>query len=285
LQKYNLVANNIIFNFLDFFTIFTQKRLNTFTYKNTAINYSDSGKGNTVLLIHGFLEDSTMWVDLTSHIDKRYRVIAVDLLGHGKSDCYGYVHTMEDQADMLFALISELRLRKVSLVGHSMGGYIALAFAELYPDNVRSLILLNSSAQPDSEERKINRDRAIDVVKKNSNAFIRMATQNLFDKHAHNLFADKIEAFTQQALKTPLQGIIASLEGMKIRIDREALLHFSPYPKLIIASENDTIIPLNDIKNQVSGAEVTFEIIPGGHVSTIEQEPKIASIITSFLKS
>lgn len=258
--------------------------MNTFTYKNTVINYSDSGKGNTILLIHGFLEDSNMWIDLTSHLDKRFRVIAVDLLGHGKSDCYGYVHTMEDQADMLFALISELRLRKVSLIGHSMGGYIALAFAELYPDNVRSLILLNSSAQPDSEERKINRDRAIDVVKKNSTAFIRMATQNLFDSEAHNLFADKIEAFTQQALKTPLQGIIAALEGMKVRIDREALLHFSPYPKLIIASENDTIIPLNDIKNQVAGAEVTFEIIPGGHVSTIEQSDIVADLIFSFLK-
>lgn len=258
--------------------------MKTFNYKNTTIYYSDLGKGNAVLLVHGFLEDSFMWNDLTLHLKTRYRVISVDLLGHGKSECYGYVHTMEDQADMLFALISELRLRKISLIGHSMGGYIALAFAELFPDNVRSLILSNSSAQPDSDERKINRDRAIDVVKKNSNAFIRMATQNLFDKDAHNLFADKIEAFTQQALKTPLQGIIAALEGMKIRIDREALLHFSPYPKLIIASENDTIIPLEDIKNQVEGAEVTFEIIPGGHVSTIEQESKIATIITSFLK-
>ena len=258
--------------------------MNTFTYKNTTVNYNDSGKGNTVLLIHGFLENSNIWIDLTSQLNKRYRVISVDLLGHGKSECYGYIHTMEDQADMLFALISELRLRKVSLVGHSMGGYVALAFAELYPDNVRSLTLLNSSAQPDSEERKINRDRAIDVVKKNSTAFIRMATQNLFNSEAHNLFANKIEAFTQQALKTPLQGIIAALEGMKIRIDREALLHFSPYPKLIIASENDTIIPLEDIKNQVTDTEVTFKIIPGGHVSTIEQSDMVVSIISQFLK-
>ncbi len=258
--------------------------MKTFIYKNTIINYSQSGKGNAVLFVHGFLEDSSMWKQLIPHLEKRYRVISVDLLGHGKSDCYGYVHTMEDQADMLFALISELRLRKISLIGHSMGGYIALAFAELYPDHLRSLVLLNSSAQPDSEERKINRDRAIEVVKKNSAAFVRMATQNLFDPEAHKLFAAEIEAFTQQALKTPLQGIIAALEGMKIRIDREALLHFSPYPKLVIASENDTIIPLDDIKNQVESAEVTFEIIPGGHVSTIEQSKSVSEIISSFLK-
>lgn len=258
--------------------------MKTFIYKNTTVNFDESGKGNVVLLIHGFLEDLSMWTDLTSHLDKRYRVISVDLLGHGKSDCYGYVHTMEDQADMLFALISELRLRKISLIGHSMGGYIALAFAELYPDNVRSLILLNSSAQQDTPERKINRDRAIDVVKKNSSTFIKMATQNLFDTNAHKLFTNEIEAFTQQALKTPLQGVIAALEGMKTRIDREALLHFSPYPKLVIASENDTIIPLNDIKNQIQDADVTFEVIPGGHVSTIEQKTAVASTIISFLK-
>lgn len=266
------------------FTIFAKKDLKNFSYKNTNIHYSESGKGKAVLLVHGFLEDSLMWHQLIPDLEKRYRVISVDLLGHGNSDCYGYIHSMEDQADMLFSLISELRLRKVSIVGHSMGGYVALAFAELYPDNVRSLILLNSSAQPDTEDRKINRDRAIEVVKKNSNAFIRMATQNLFDKEAHDLYPDKIEAFTQQALKTPLQGIIAALEGMKIRVDREALLHFSPYPKLIIASENDTIIPLNDIKNQVASADVTFEMIPGGHVSTIEQSDMVTEIIVSFLK-
>lgn len=255
-----------------------------FNYKNTTVYYDDQGKGTTVVLLHGFLEDHFMWNELLLLLSKRYRVIAVDLLGHGKSECYGYVHTMEDQADMLFALISHLRLRKVSLIGHSMGGYIALAFAELYPDNVRSLTLLNSSAQADSEERKINRDRAIEVVKKNSNAFIRMATQNLFDQNSHKKFPKEIEAFTQRALKTPLQGIIASLEGMKIRIDREALLHFSPYPKMIIAAENDSIIPLHDIEEQVKDTEVVFHIVKGGHVSTIESFEEISEHILLFLR-
>lgn len=258
--------------------------MKSFNYKNTNIFYSEYGKGNAVLLLHGFLEDATMWANLVPQLEKRYRVITVDLLGHGQSDSYGYIHTMEDQADMLFALMAELRLRKISLIGHSMGGYIALAFAELYPDHLRSLVLLNSSAQPDSNDRKMNRDRAIEVVKKNSTVFVRMATQNLFSSEAHELYTDAISTFTEQALKTPLQGIIASLEGMKIRIDREALLHFSPYAILVIASENDTIIPLNDIKNQVANTEVTFEVIPGGHVSTIEQPKAIADIIRPFLR-
>lgn len=258
--------------------------MKTFNYKNTDIYFTDNGKGNAVVLLHGFLEDHTIWNEVSSLLSKKFRVISVDLLGHGKSDCYGYIHTMEDQADMLSALLTELRLRKVSLAGHSMGGYIALAFAELYPEHVRSLILLNSSAQADSDERKQNRDRAIEVVKKNSNAFIRMATQNLFDNEAHNLYAEKISDFTTRALKTSLQGIIASLEGMKIRIDREALLHFGPYPKLVIASESDTIIPLTDIQEQTAGTDVTVKIVKGGHVSLIEQEAIVGDSIMLFLK-
>lgn len=258
--------------------------MKNFSYKNNKINYSDTGKGNTVMLLHGFLENIVVWNELTEHLSKRYRVIAVDLLGHGKSDCNGYIHTMEDQADMLFSLILHLRLRKVSLIGHSMGGYIALAFAELYPDHVRSLILLNSTAQPDSSERKINRDRAIEVVKKNSSSFIRIATQNLFNKEAHEKFSSEIEDFTNEALKTPLQGIVAALEGMKIRVDREALLHFSPYPKLMIASENDTILPIEDSRAQAKNADITFKTVAGGHISTIEQKDEIAVIISDFLK-
>lgn len=258
--------------------------MKVYNYKNTSVYYTDQGKGTTVVLLHGFLEDHFMWNELQLLLSKRFRVIAVDLLGHGKSGCYGYIHTMEEQADMVFSLISELRLRKVSLIGHSMGGYIALAFAELYPDNVRSLTLLNSSAQADNEERKLNRDRAIEVVKKNSKTFIRMATHNLFDENSHKKFSDEIEAFTQRALRTPLQGIIASLEGMKIRIDREALLHFSPYPKMIIAAKKDSIIPLQDIEEQAKDTEVVFHIVKGGHVSTIESFDEISEHILRFLR-
>lgn len=258
--------------------------MKSFIYKNTHINYTDTGKGNVIVLLHGFLEGCSLWTELIVDLEKRYRVIAVDLLGHGRSECYGYIHTMEDQADMLYSLISELRLRKISVVGHSMGGYVGLAFAELYPDHLRSLILINSTAQADSNERKTNRDRAINVVKKNSATFIKIAITNLFNEDAHKLFKTEINQLTQQALKTPLQGIIASLEGMKTRIDREALLHFSPYPKLVIAALNDTIIPLNDIQEQVVNTEVNFEIIPGGHVSLVEQKETVSKILLNFLK-
>ena len=151
-------------------------------YKNTKISFTDDGKGAAVLLLHGFLENKTMWDKYVSALSKNYRIITIDLLGHGETACVGYVHSMEDQADMLHSLMQHLRIKKVALIGHSMGGYISLAFAEMYPDHVRGIVLLNSTTRPDSDEKKANRDRAITAVKQNYSNFIRMSITNLFNE-------------------------------------------------------------------------------------------------------
>src|SRR5690606_15670907 len=117
----------------------------------------------------------------------------IDLLGHGHTDPQGYVHTMEDNADLVHTVLSELRLRKVILVGHSMGGYVALAFAELYPEMVKAIVLLNSTAKADSAERKKNRDRAINAVKENYANFVRMSVVNLFSESNRARLKDEIE--------------------------------------------------------------------------------------------
>lgn len=263
----------------------TFTKVKSYNYKNITVSFSEAGKGSTLLFLHGFLENHSLWNNVAAHFSQKYRVITVDLLGHGATGCTGYVHTMEDHADMLFGLISHLRLRKINVVGHSMGGYIGLAFAELYPDHVKSLTLINSTSRADSEERKINRDRAMDVVKKNASTFIRMATQNLFDAPTHDRIKDQIDQFTEEALRTPLQGVIASLQGMKIRMDREALLHFGPYPKLMIAGEKDTIMPLEELKEETDGTEVQLEVIPCGHVAPLETPELVIEKLKSFLKA
>lgn len=259
--------------------------MKSFHYKNISVNYSEVGKGSTLLFLHGFLENHSLWDEITAYFASKYRIITVDLLGHGDTGCIGYIHTMEDQADMVYALISHLRLRKINIIGHSMGGYVALAFAELYPDHVKSLTLINSTSRADNEERKINRDRAMDIVKKNAPTFVRMATQNLFDEDTHQRIPEKIAQFTQEALRTPLQGILASLAGMKIRIDREALLHFGPYPKLILAGEKDTIMSLEEIKEETQDTEALLETLPCGHVAPLEVADLVIAKLKSFLKA
>ncbi len=258
--------------------------MKTTNFKNTKIAYTDQGKGTAVVLLHGFLENQSMWKAFVPELVKKHRIITIDLLGHGETECLGYVHTMEDQADMVHHVLHELKIRKAILIGHSMGGYVALAFAELYPDNVKGIVLQNSTSRADSDERKLNRDRAIVAVKQNYSAFIRMSIANLFSEDNRERLADIIEEVKLDALKTPLQGIVAALEGMKIRKDREVMLHFNSYPIYLILGKKDAILNYEETKNQTDATNVTLITFEDGHMSHLENEKEILVVYTNLLK-
>jgi pimeloyl-ACP methyl ester carboxylesterase len=253
-------------------------------YKNIEISYSETGKGTALVLLHGFLENSTMWDFFVAEYSKKYRVITIDLLGHGQTGCLGYVHTMEDMADAVQAVLAELRIRKAILMGHSMGGYVALAFSELYGDMVKGLVLQNSSSRADSDERKANRDRAVIAVKHNAGNFIGMSIANLFSEENREKYASEIELLKTEALKTPLQGIVAALEGMKIRKDREVILHFAPYPILLVLGEKDQSLVYNEHADQIEGTAVKLTTYPHGHMSHIESREPLLKETLDFFK-
>lgn len=258
--------------------------MKTTTFKNTTIAYSDFGKGTAVVLLHGFLENSSMWEHFVLELSKKYRIITIDLLGHGQTESLGYIHTMEDNADVVFSVLSELKIRKAILAGHSMGGYVALAFAELYPDYVKGIALINSTSVADSEERKLNRDRAILAVKKDYSSFVRLSIANLFSEGNRERLSDKIEQVKTEALKTPLQGIVAALEGMKIRKDREVLLHFGPYPILLVLGRKDPVLNYDDSLSQIENTRVQLITFPDGHMSHIENKEALTETLQNFLK-
>lgn len=258
--------------------------MNQIIYKNTQISYSDTGKGNAVVLLHGFLENQTMWQDLVPALSKKHRVITLDLLGHGESGCLGYVHSMEENAEVVRTVLSKLRIRKAIFVGHSMGGYVALAFAELYPEMVKGLVLQNSTSKADSEERKTNRDRAIKAVKKDYTTFVRLSIANLFSEENRKKMIDEIEKVKIEALKTPLQGVVASLEGMKIRKDREVLLHLTPYPKMLILGKKDPVLIYETTLEQIENTTVKLVTLPDGHMSHIENIDELKTVLLEFFK-
>jgi pimeloyl-ACP methyl ester carboxylesterase len=253
-------------------------------YKNTAVHYVDIGKGAAVVLLHGFLENQSMWNHFIPELSQRNRVITIDLLGHGATECLGYVHSMEDQADMVHAVLAELKIRKVVLIGHSMGGYVALAFAELFPEYMKGLVLMNSSSRADSAERKLNRDRAIKAVKKDYASFVRLSIANLFSEENRTKLISEIEKVKLEALKTPLQGIIGALEGMKMRKDREVLLHLTTFPKIIILGKKDGVLNYEENVNQVENTAVQLLSFPDGHMSHIENKAETLKAILGFLK-
>ena len=257
----------------------------TFSYKNTSVNFTSKGTGKTVVLLHGFLENSTMWNSVTQALSKKYRVVCIDLLGHGKTENHGYIHTMQDQAEMVIAVLKHLRLRKYVLVGHSMGGYIALEIANLVPENIKGLCLMNSTALPDTQEKKINRDRAIVAVKQNYKTFVRIAIPMLFSEKNRAIFTSEIKAITNEALKMTPQGIIAALEGMKIRKDNTSVYKSANFPIQMIIGKQDPALDYDSLIVQTKETKVQVVEFPDGHMSHIENKDAFETSLAAFVKS
>ena len=254
-------------------------------HKNTNVHFTSIGKGNAVVLIHGFLENSAMWNETAKVLSKRNRIICIDLLGHGQTGNLGYIHSMEDQAQMVKAVLNHLRLRKYSLIGHSMGGYMALSFAKLFPSTIKGLCLMNSTALPDSEEKKLSRDRAIKALKKNHKTFVRVAIPMLFSEKNREIYLKEIEQITQEALQLSPQGIIAALEGMKVRKDQVSIYKTVNFPIQMIIGKQDPALDYDSLISQTKNTNVKVIEFPDGHMSHIENKNELIEALTSFIKS
>ncbi|MCB0401127.1 MAG: alpha/beta hydrolase [Flavobacteriales bacterium] len=254
-------------------------------FKGIHVSYTDEGKGVAVVFLHGFLGNKTLWEGFVKPFPKsQNRIITIDLLGHGNTDCLSYLHTMDEMAEAVYAVISHLKIRKYFLVGHSMGGYVSLALAEKYPDDIRGLCMFHSTAKGDSKEKQKDRDRAIKVVKRNAKIFIDEAIPNLFNtkKKPH---VRAIAKARQVALSTSKQGIVAALEGMKQRLEREIVLRFAPYPVLYIIGQDDHILPCNDLKTQALLAENgSYVLLEGvGHMGFLEAKDETVKAVREFV--
>lgn len=254
-------------------------------YKGINIFYTDNGSGNTVVLLHGFLENSTMWKPFISKLSKNNRIVCIDLLGHGKTECLGYIHPMELMAECVKAVLYHLKINKATFVGHSMGGYVALAFAEENPELVTGLCLMNSTAEEDSQERKKNRDRAIIAVKENYRRFVKMGISNLFRPKNRIIFSEDIKQITEEALQNPLQGIIAALEGMKIRKNRVHILQNSTFNQMMIVSKKDPVLNYHNLISQTKNTNVKMVEFPDGHMSHIENKLCFLQNIMHFIEN
>lgn len=254
-------------------------------YKNIPIYYNDEGQGKSVVLLHGFLETAAMWKDLVAEIGTSHRIVTIDLLGHGKTGCLGYIHTMEMMADAVVFVLEHLKIEKSFVIGHSMGGYVALAFAETFPERLYGLCLMNSTPFADSLERQINRSRAIKVVKQNHKNFIRMSISNLFNPDHREQFVDEIESIMVDAMDLPVQGIVAALEGMKIRKDRRSVLEQLKAYKMIILGRKDPVLEFDSLSAQLLGLEIEIVEFPDGHMSHIENKQEFTYTIKRFIEN
>ncbi|MFN4300001.1 MAG: alpha/beta fold hydrolase [Thermaurantimonas sp.] len=257
------------------------------TYKDVRIAYYTFGnpKGKAVVWLHGFLEDSRMWTYLLDQLPQSFRHIFIDLPGFGRSQCIAYVHTMDEMADVVMAVLRELKIRKAAFIGHSMGGYVSLAFGEKYPESVRALCLFHSTAAADSPEKIENRNRGIELAKNNPQLFSRTTFLGLFADWAHDLCKNEIEEQTQIAVSTSSQGIVAALEGMKIRPDRTVLLHFAPYQIFHIVGSEDPVFKGHSLDDQLTAPKVKAFVLKAGHMSHIENRKDLLPVFREYFKS
>ena len=237
--------------------------------------HNEAAEVPTLVLLHGFMEDSRMWNELIPSWRKAGDVLCIDLPGHGKSDSFDTVHSMELMAEVVWFVCKNLNLQNIALLGHSMGGYVALAFAEKYPELLGKFGLFFSTPLADSPERQLMRDKASQLVQQNKNSFVRASIPQLFDPEMRMKFKEEINEQITQSLELSTQGIVAAIQGMKNRPDRSNILthppkHLVPNDMIVIAGQADTVIPFESVERWWSWPAIGLRYAsPSGHMGHI----------------
>jgi pimeloyl-ACP methyl ester carboxylesterase len=255
-------------------------------FRGIQVSFCDSGKGKVLVLLHGFLGAKEIWAGTISDLERSYRVIAIDLPGHGRTPCIGYAHSMEMMARCVKAVLDHLKLKRYVIIGHSMGGYVALAFADLFPDQLKGLGLYHSTAYPDSEEKKENRLRAIDVVKTNRRLYTTQTIRSLFAAKNLKYLKDEIKFANSFAGRMGKQGIIAALYGMRDRKGRDLILGLVEYPILMVIGEHDSVLPYAQLLEQaeaIKNKQIVF-LEHDGHFGFLESSRESNKAIRKFLR-
>lgn len=248
-------------------------------YRNSQIHTKTYGKGDSIVLLHGFLLSPYIWKDLIPELAKKKQVIVIDLPGHGLSECVSEIHSMELMAEVVLFVLEELNIEKASFIGHSMGGYISLAFAEKYPSKIETLVLLNSSSDSDSPDRKKNRDRATKIIKTHKEVFIKMAIATLFPEKEHKKYQHLIDKISEDAFQFPTEGIIAAIKGMKTRKNRTSILKNFKGKKYLISGIDDPIISFSSSEKIALETKTELYKVKSGHMSVNENINEIVKIM------
>lgn len=245
------------------------------------------GEGIPLVLLHGYLESLHIWDDFAALMKNHCRVIRMDLPGHGKSGIVAGVHTMEIMAESVIAMLDALSVNTFFLAGHSMGGYVALAAAESNIKRLRGLCLFHSTPFSDTEEKKKNRDREIELVRQgNKDRIINVNIPRGFADDNLEKLRIEIEKAKLIARETPEEGIISALEGMKQRHDTTAVMKESTVPLLWILGEKDNYINFQATKDRIplNAMGKVLSLKNSGHMGFVEEKETCAEHLISFIR-
>jgi pimeloyl-ACP methyl ester carboxylesterase len=263
-------------------------------FENKKIFYRLEGKGKPVLLLHGFAEDGRIWDKQVTLLKENNLLIIPDLPGSGQSEMLDGSRTMKDYSEVVKAIVDEVVFenkveneRDFCLIGHSMGGYITLAFAEKYPHLLNSFGLFHSSALADSEEKKATRRKGISFIKKNgAEAFLKTSIPNLFAEKTKNEKPELISALFDIAKDISANALIQYYEAMILRPDRTAVLRTFTKPVLFIIGKEDNAVPFQASLEQCHIPAISsVQILDSGHMGMWEEEALSGFYLQEFFKN
>ncbi|WP_447951923.1 alpha/beta fold hydrolase [Chryseobacterium koreense] len=249
------------------------------------LNYVISGNGHEKLvLLHGFMENIMVWEEMEQRLSKDFTIIRIDLPGHGLSKIYGEIHTMELNADEIKKVTDKLKLEKFHILGHSMGGYTALAFADKFPETLKSLTLFFSTYFADDDEKKEQRRKSFKVIKDAFPHYVNAAIPNLFNENEKDILEGKIELAKEIALSTKPEGVLAAVKGMIERTDKSHVLSNFEGKILVIAGKHDHAVKTEvTIKNLPDKTNIKSYLLDCGHNGQLEKPTICAEIINTEL--
>jgi pimeloyl-ACP methyl ester carboxylesterase len=254
---------------------------------STGLSYTDTGKGNTVVLLHGFCESKDIWHYFREKLSKSFRVITPDLPGFGENPALESDITMEGMADALHSLLKGLHTGKCTLIAHSLGGYVSLAFAEKYPEMLNGIGLFHSTAYPDTPEKQESRDKVVDFLEKNGVvSFIEGFVAPLFHFKNRKYLQEEIELITRLGKKTPLSTAIHVTRAMRDRRDRTHVLQKVNFPVMFIAGREDKALDFKASQKQfLMPAQATIHVLPEtAHMGMFERKDETLAMCEGFVR-
>jgi 3-oxoadipate enol-lactonase len=247
-----------------------------------------SEDGRTILFVHAFPVNASMWLPQFESMAGKHRLVAPDLRGFGHSDPYDGSLAMAAMADDLAAMIDRLALGRVILVGLSMGGYIALAFAKAHAEKLAGLVLADTRAAADTDEVRKGRYRLMERARKDgATAVADQMLPKLLSANAHASNPDLVARVRSMIESTPVQTIVAALEGMATREDLRPRLGELSVPVLVIVGSEDTVTPSDEAKEMadaIPGARIT-KLDGVGHLSNLEGPDEFSRLLLEFVDS
>ncbi len=243
----------------------------------------------TIVFVHGFGEDSGIWNNIIPEFNKDYRIIAPDLPGTGRltgTNTEGT--TMESLAEFLKQTLDQEKIGQCIMIGHSMGGYITLAFAEKYPEKLLKFGLFHSTAYADNDEKKEARKKNMDFIRKNGAAkFIETSVPKLFAPETVDKHPEKVKQMVERYRNLTTDSLVHYTNAMMNRPDRIHVFSNYKKPILFIMGEHDTAVPLEQGLKQCSIPEFSYIYIAthSGHLGMLEEPSFCVNAIREFISA